>query len=185
MDRTDSDLFLPALVSCLLLVFVGGCAHRVGIEWVVDYSSVGKAVVDNRDDCARGFYDVIKAHGKWWPLFDQGDGMAWEKHFKRAALGGQDYDWVDMVNFAYFAGHGAGDALVIGTGGGFTFGADANDDWVLASEPPAREPRWGDQRLDWIVLDVTSVENVSPATSVPAENDSSTLPKTLTVSPGV
>jgi hypothetical protein len=76
-------------------------------------------------------------------------------------MGGLDSDWIDNVHFAYFAGHGAGEGSIagstgVGRGGGFTFGVDANDDWVLGSIPSAREPRWGDRRLNWIVLDVCS-----------------------------
>jgi hypothetical protein len=73
--------------------------------------------------------------------------------------GGTDPDWIDKVHFAFFSGHGAGAGFVstgVGRGGGFTFGQYAHDDWVLASIPPNREPRWGDGILNWIVLDVCS-----------------------------
>ncbi len=149
------------LMPCLVLILVCGCPNRVGVEWVVDYSSVGKWSPPDRDDCAQGFYDEIRAHPDWDGIFDQGDAAAWEKHFKRSTMGGLDADWIDKVDFAYFAGHGAGEGTItgptgVGRGGGFTFGVDANDDWVLGSIPSAREPQWGDGRLEWIVLDVCS-----------------------------
>lgn len=149
------------LLLILLIAMFGACDNRVGVEWVTDYSGVGKHNVYSRDDCAKGFYNTIKAHPDWDDRFEQGNASAWEKHFKRSGLGGIDTGWIDSVDFAYFAGHGAGEGAVygstgVGRGGGFTFGVNANDDWVLASIPSLREPRWGDYRLEWIVLDVCS-----------------------------
>jgi hypothetical protein len=145
----------------ILILLVSACENRVGVEWVTDYSAVGKHNVYNRDDNAQGFYNIIKAHPEWDGMFDVGNTDAWEKHFKRPALGGLDDDWIDNVDFAYFSGHGAGEGTVygstgVGRGGGFTFGVNANDDWVLASIPSLQEPQWGDDRLEWIVLDVCS-----------------------------
>jgi len=145
----------------VLIVLLAGCENRVGVEWVTDFSAVGKSNVYNRDNCAQGFYNTIKAHPDWDGMFDQGNANAWEKHYKRSSLGGLDGDWIDNVDFAYHAGHGAGEGTVfgstgVGRGGGFTFGVNANDDWVLASIPSLQEPQWGDDRLEWIVLDVCS-----------------------------
>jgi len=122
---------------------------------------VGKWSPPCRDDCAEGFYNTIRAHPDWEGRFNRGDANAWEEHFKRTSMGGTDPDWIDDVHFAYFSGHGAGAGSIagptgVGRGGGFTFGVNANDDWVLASIPTNREPRWGDRYLDWIVLDVCS-----------------------------
>jgi hypothetical protein len=146
-----------AAVLCLLTLY--GCPHYVGVEWVCDYSAVGKDSVTCRDDCAEGFYDTIGAHPDWQGKFNRGDADAWEEHFKRSSMGGTDSSWIDDVDFAYFAGHGAGAGYVdtgVGRGGGFTFGQYAHDDWVLAAIPGNREPRWGDGKLEWIVLDVCS-----------------------------
>lgn len=149
------------MAAGLGLASLSACRSYVGVEWVNDYSSVGKASLSHRDECARGFYDAIKARPHWIGRFERGDSGAWEKHFKRSSLGGSDTRWIDDVHFAYFAGHGAAGGTVagdtgVGRGGGFTFGVDAHDDWVLGAIPGAREPRWGDRRLDWIVLDVCS-----------------------------
>jgi len=142
-----------------LILALSGCHNYVGVEWVVDYSAVGKHSIPGRDDCATGFYDVIRSCPDWVGKFNRGDADAWEEHFKRESKGGTDTDWIDDVDFAYFAGHGAGGGFVetgVGRGGGFTFGHDANDDWVLSAAPDNREPRWGDHNLEWIVLDVCS-----------------------------
>ena len=152
---------LLILVVTLFLSGMSGCKSYVGVEWVVDYSAVGKHNVACRDDCAEGFYDTICAHPDWEGKFNRGNADAWEEHFKCVPMGGTDLDWVDDVDFAYFAGHGAGEGSVagptgVGRGGGFTFGVDAHDDWVLAAIPTNREPKWGDKDLEWIVLDVCS-----------------------------
>jgi hypothetical protein len=135
--------------------------NQVGVEWVVDYKAVGKSDLVCRKDCAEGFYNAILQHPDWAGKFNVGNAKAWEKHFKQQAKGGTDSQWVDAVDFVYFAGHGAGAGSIagstqVGTGGGFTFGVNANDDWVLASLPWLRDPQWGDGKLNWIVLDVCS-----------------------------
>jgi hypothetical protein len=146
-------------ICCLFILGLCGCYYYVGVEWVVNYSAVGKPNVYCRDDNANGFYNTIVAHPDWKGRFNRGDSAAWEEHFKRVSKGGTDPDWIDKVHFAFFSGHGAGAGFVstgVGRGGGFTFGQYAHDDWVLASIPPNREPRWGDGILNWIVLDVCS-----------------------------
>ncbi|MCP4155942.1 MAG: hypothetical protein GY757_49925, partial [bacterium] len=149
----------PLLLLILLVIVLYGCPHYVGVEWVVDYSAVGKSVVEGRGSCATGFYTTIKAHPKWKGRFNNGNADAWEEHFKKASKGGTDSNWIDNVDFAYFAGHGAGAGYFssgVGRGGGFTFGQYAHDDWVLSAIPNNSEPCWGDKRLKWIVLDVCS-----------------------------
>lgn len=156
--KCPAKLLLTVMASLLTLVMCG-CDHYVGVEWVVDYSAVGKWSPPCRDDCAVGFYDTIRTHPDWKGRFNRGDADTWEEHFKCVAMGGTDPDWIDDVDFAYFAGHGAGPGTVptgVGRGGGFTLGVDAHDDWVLAAIPGNREPRWGDGKLEWIVLDVCS-----------------------------
>jgi hypothetical protein len=161
MKRKNAPTALLMLALGLFISGICGCKHYVGVEWVNDYSAVGKGILSNRDDCAEGFYSAICAHPDWDGKFDRGDDHAWEEHFKRTSKGGTDDSWIDDVDIAYFAGHGAGDGTIagptgVGRGGGYTFGIDAHDDWVLSAIPTNREPRWGDGDLEWIVLDVCS-----------------------------
>ena len=97
---------LQAAVIGLLLSFLFGCKNYVGVEWVQDYDAVGKHYVAGRKPCAEGFYDTIRAHPEWEGRFNRGNADAWEEHFKRVSMGGTDPDWIDNVDFAYFAGHG-------------------------------------------------------------------------------
>lgn len=143
------------IIICLLILGLCGCESFVGVEWVVNYEDVGKGNVPCRDDNAIGFYDTIRAYPDWTGKFNVGDADAWEEHFKRESMGGTDSDWIDDVDFAYFSGHGAG-STGLGRGSAFTFGKDAHDDWILACIPGNKEPRWGDKKLEWIVLDVCS-----------------------------
>lgn len=161
MNAKRSIRVLLILITGLFITGMCGCKHYVGVEWVVDYSAVGKSSPALRDDCAQGFYNAICAYPDWEGKFDRGNANAWEEHFKRASMGGTDANWIDDVDIAYFAGHGAGPGSIagptgVGRGGGFTFGVNAHDDWVLAAIPGNREPRWGDGDLEWIVLDVCS-----------------------------
>lgn len=159
-------LVLPMLAAVL------GCeTNEVAAEWVTNYSAVGKGNVPGRQACATGFYNHIVAQTDWQGNFNRGNADAWEEHFKRESLGGTDTEWIDSVDIAYFAGHGSAEGMHpdgspmptgVGRGGGFTFGVDAHDDWVLAAEPPSsREARWGDSDLEWIVLDVCSALTLS------------------------
>lgn len=146
---------------CLTISGTSACDNYVGVEWVQDYDAVGKHEVSGRKACAQGFYETIIDVEGWKGRFNKGNADAWEEHFKREAKGGTDTDWIDKVDFAYFAGHGAGESAIagptgVGRGGGFTFGNDEHDDWVLSAIPSNREPEWGDGRLEWIVLDVCS-----------------------------
>lgn len=141
-------LLLVAMILC-------SCEDEVAVEWVQYYGLVGKSDVLGRRACAEGFYNIIAAYGDWVGEFNRGNADAWEEHFKREATGGTDMNWIDSVDFAYFAGHGAGDTG-LGTGSAFTFGVNAHDDWILSVVPTNREPRWGDKDLEFIVLDVCS-----------------------------
>jgi hypothetical protein len=159
ISKMLTGIGLIAIICLLFISGLCGCKSYVGVEWVVHYSAVGKPDVHNRDNCANGFYNTIKGHPEWRGRFNRGDNDAWEEHFKRVSKGGTDPDWIDDVDFAYFAGHGAGAGYLstgVGRGGGFTFGQNAHDDWVLAAIPSNMEPRWGDGSLEWIVLDVCS-----------------------------
>jgi hypothetical protein len=168
--RISMKVFLVFMVSSFILSMYG-CNHYVGVEWVNEYTDVGKPDLWNRDDCATGFYEEIRAHPDWEGEFNRGDADAWEEHFKRASMSGTDSDWIDDVHFAYFAGHGAG-STGLGRGSAFTFGKNAHDNWILAAIPGNREPRWGDGRLNWIVLDVCS--------ALAKKEDGTDVPYTLT-----
>ena len=70
------------------------------------------------------------------------ESSAWERDFKRAALGGTESSYIDNVDLQFYVGHG--------WPGGFTF-ANANfDDGSLVPNDCYRS--WGDKDNDWLAL---------------------------------
>lgn len=114
----------------------------VGVEWCNIYHGLpGLADISGTNDSAKGFKDGIQALPNWSSRFDWGNDAAWEEDFKFATApgGGTDSYWADNVDFAFFAGHGGP--------GSFFFGYPVDD-----HEMRAQDARWGDGRLNWIVL---------------------------------
>lgn len=157
MYRRSKNSVTVLFVLSLLVLALAGCEEpEVGVEWVNNYTAVGKSNLSYMDDCAQGFYNVIASDPEWTGEFNVGNSNAWEKHFKKSSLGGLDDSWVDAVDLAMFAGHGSAKTGT-GRGSAFTFGQNANDDWYLASIPSNREPRWGDDDLEWIIFNSCSI----------------------------
>jgi hypothetical protein len=69
------------------------------------------------------------------------DQNAWEQDFKDPSKGGDDSNWTDHVDLAYWQGHGAPT--------GFSFaGCSSNDDTFLANT----DARWGNGDVEWMSL---------------------------------
>jgi hypothetical protein len=69
------------------------------------------------------------------------DANAWEQDWKDPSFSGDDQDWVDDVDMAYWQGHGSP--------GGFSFsGCSSNDDSFLSSS----DALWGNRNVEWISL---------------------------------
>jgi hypothetical protein len=128
--------------------------REVGIEWVNAYG--GKGTLSNNDNNARGFRNELLADG-WTSRFDWGNNAAWEQDFRYrsaggggcAGGGGEDYKWIDAVDFAFFSGHGDPRYIL------FKAKADKQEFYF-------DKARWGGNAggnsgeqgdLEWIVLD--------------------------------
>lgn len=123
----------------LLLGALGvGChgAHEVGVEWINICSPCGNDNLDCRDNVAVDFYNILKAHG-YRGLFNFGNANAWESDFKEP----NDRYWIDACDIVYHADHGGPCR--------FAFGNTSHNDCRLW----AGEARWGNQDLEWIILD--------------------------------
>ena len=73
--------------------------------------------------------------------FSWNDQNAWEQDFKDPSKGGDDSDWTDHVDMAYWQGHGSPT--------GFSFaGCSSNDDTFLANT----DARWGNGDVEWMSL---------------------------------
>ncbi len=69
------------------------------------------------------------------------DANAWEQDWKDPIYSGDDQDWVDDVDMAYWQGHGSP--------GGFSFsGCSSNDDTFLSKD----DALWGNRNVEWISL---------------------------------
>ena len=158
-------LIATCVIIILIFTFLSGCQtpddeknsgeYEVAAEFVTDYTQVGKPNLPHTGDNVDGFVSALNEHEIWDIMFVEGDADAHEDHFKRPSQGGLDFAWVDAADFVYFAGHGCGDTG-LGTGSCFTFGVDAHDDWILEAYIMNKEPQWGDNDLEWIVLDCCS-----------------------------
>jgi len=117
--------------------------REIGCEYV-KYS--GDDYLPNSDDRAYDLYNYIDIAAGWSKKFIWGGNNAWEQDFKFAAAagGGTDYNWIDAVDLAYYTGHG--------NPSGITFTSSHDNTWLDHTEAS-----WGDQDLEWIVLDSCSV----------------------------
>jgi hypothetical protein len=160
---------LLGIFIVLLLVSISGCLeydkvgdYKVGVMWVNDYSKIpGKDNLSNRNLSAEGFYNEIKNLPNWKGGFNHGDFDVWEYQFTSSKQLGLDWIQIDSVDFAYFAGHGCGSIPQHNTGDCFTLGTGyaknpKKGKYFVESTPNVREVEWGDQDLEWIVLDCCS-----------------------------
>jgi hypothetical protein len=80
--------------------------------------------------------------GNWVVKYSFGEVSAWEKDFKRAALGGIEDSYIDNVDLQFYVGHG--------WPGGFTFANANNTDGSLV--PADCNRAWGDKDNEWLAL---------------------------------
>lgn len=114
----------------------GGSFATAGIEQTVDEWQCAQ-------DSANGFKSVLQSQGDT-VKFDWRGNNAWEQDFKAVAAGGDDSDWIDDVDIAWYTGHGSPNS--------FTFKTN-NDDKNLT---PA-DADWGDKQLEWLQLESCQV----------------------------
>ncbi len=132
-----------ALVAGICLTAAPAAAAEipeVGVEWINKCSPCGNHDLSGRDDVAVKFYDKIAHHGGIG-RFRWGNAAAWEQDFKHKNAGGTDYYWVDTVDIVMHADHGGP--------GVFCFGEKKHDRCYFW----CGDARWGDQDLEWIILD--------------------------------
>jgi len=115
---------------------------------VINVGSEGTGVCSGLDHTGTNldsFNDEFSSRGI--PVeFSWLDGSAWERDWKDAAFGGNDDDWTDAVDMAYWQGHG--------TATGFMFDGCSNiDDDFMANT----EARWGNQHAEWMSLFTCSI----------------------------
>lgn len=78
----------------------------------------------------------------WVQRYSFAESTAWEKDFKRSALGGWENSYIDSVDLQFYVGHG--------WPGGFTFATNNRDDGSLV--PNDCFQSWGDRDNEWLAL---------------------------------
>ncbi len=127
---------------------------EIGVEWINKYPYLGKDFDSHCSRCAKGFYNILGDEG-FTQVFDKGDKKAWESHFEKSAVGGEDYNYIDAIDYAFFAGHGNTSSLIFRQD---TSGYDGDDMYVRQAH--YSEVKWGDGDLEWIALVACHVLNV-------------------------
>lgn len=131
---------LPLILILGCFTFTGCGKKEVGVEWINICNPCGNSDLGCRDDVAEDFYDILRANG-YEGLFNFGDASAWESDFKEP----NDQYYVDAADIVLHADHGNHCR--------FAFGNTSHDDCRLW----ASEAQWGNQDLEWIILDDCSV----------------------------
>lgn len=78
----------------------------------------------------------------WTQRYSFAESSAWEKDFKRSALGGWENSYIDSVDLQFYVGHG--------WPGGFTFANATQTDGSLVPNDCYRS--WGDRDNEWLAL---------------------------------
>jgi len=127
-----------------------GSDVECGGWWVEDYSwDPGFDDLEYCEEEVKGFTDTLKNDEGWTRNYLKGDFDAWEAHFEKSGVGGNDTTYVDSCDFAYFAGHG--------DYSGFYFGCTHDGDSNHPHAVHHSEADWGDTDTEWIVISACSV----------------------------
>jgi hypothetical protein len=110
--------------------------YRAGMSWIGTYGGLGRTY----ESIAR-VEEVLRGHG-WHIGFDWGNQLAYEDDWH-----GNNHQWVDAVDLAYFCGHAACDGWTLARPDDFRL---TNDDVSASGDKP---DLFGSGRLRWIVLD--------------------------------
>lgn len=89
-----------------------------------------------------GMSHFLAGRVNWVQRYSYNESSAWEKDFKRAALGGIENSVMDSVDLQFYVGHG--------WPGGFTFDNATKDDGSLVPNDCFRA--WGDNDNEWLAL---------------------------------
>jgi len=131
----------------------GGTAE-VGIEWITDWPGTD----DDRANwyhSAKGLSNEMLDQG-WIRRFFWGNTNAWERDFKRAALGGIEQSMIDSVDLGFIGTHGSSswDTFWSKSLSSVYFSTN-NDDWHLVPGDAYRS--LGNNDLEWLAFDSCSV----------------------------
>jgi hypothetical protein len=141
---------LALFVSCLFITLCFQAttyAFHAGWEAVDQYNGIAPNLSQCVNEALLFENEItLRGSGMWSTSFGWANNNAWEEDFKTQELGGTDYLNADDVDLMLFSGHG--------NTNGFNFGTYNDDPQLHWSEAD-----WGDQDLEWIIIDACNVLN--------------------------
>lgn len=122
--------------------FLTHAAKELLAEHIEDYSSSASSNLPGCNNTTDNLWEEFGDAGSWvrtrWS-----DNNAWEQDFKSSHLaGGDDADWSDDADFAYFCGHGNVGLVEFTT---------SNPGTIFTNT----EGRWGDLDAEWVTFDTS------------------------------
>ncbi|MGH1542443.1 MAG: DUF6345 domain-containing protein [Arenicella sp.] len=131
-NRKFSDFFDFSLINTAHAAFN---RRDVGSEGTGPCSGLPNTGANLQSFNSRMTSDGVAVQFSWL------DANAWEQDWKDPSLSGDDQDWVDDVDMAYWQGHG--------WPSGFSFsGCSSNDDASMTNT----DALWGNRNVEWISL---------------------------------
>ncbi|TFG29842.1 hypothetical protein EU527_15285 [Candidatus Thorarchaeota archaeon] len=97
---------------------------EVGVEWVGN--SYEDRPLWNSESDAGKFYHHMAITGGYSQEFNWGEWNAWESDFRATEHDGNDTEWIDAVDFVYYAGHGNPNSISFTTVNGLDTYANFN-----------------------------------------------------------
>ena len=135
-DATPTTITAPSYDDFIL---------EIGVEWIENYDYASDLPATEPD--ALGLYNRLGGCG-WTRRFAWGNNSAWEQDWKgyNKPGGGKDYQWIDAVDMAYFAGHGSSTQ--------FYFNSNVDDRYLHYSDCRLD---WGNGDADWIGIGACNI----------------------------
>ena len=138
-------VWTPLILFCMTFGGTGSLARGADLlaEHITDYSSSASVDLPGCANTTAGLFEEFGDAGGWSRTW-WSNSNAWEQDWRSSHLaGGDDDDWSDAADFAYFCGHG-NTGLV-----------------EFTTSIPQRilnnvETRWGNVDVEWVTFDTSN-----------------------------
>ena len=119
--------------------------QEIAIWWVNDYDdNPALESVSNCDTDAEQFYNGLYDRDLFVRSGNYGDDDAQENHWEKSSVSGDDDDYIETVDIAWFTGHGGYNKI--------HFNEDNDGDSTDTRQVYYPEVEWGDGDLEWVFL---------------------------------
>ncbi|MFZ1756540.1 MAG: DUF6345 domain-containing protein, partial [Caldilineaceae bacterium] len=121
-----------------------------GVWYVQNYTGLSDLPLTQAD--ALGLRTELRSSGystpTWYSRFNRGNAAAYADHWERWQAFGSEYNYIDEVDLAYFAGHGSSTRFYFGDG--YNWFDNLVRDKTVHYNDVYRS--WGNEDLDWVGL---------------------------------